>query len=214
VSLPDGSTATVRVFSLPLSHVSVAIRDVGMSTDLEAARSASNASLVVNGGFYSTTNEPEGVALTDGRSLSAFSRGLGGGVVAVTRGAARMLDAETFAPRQLAGAGFAIQCRPRLVVDGRANVRTDDGRRADRTALCLRDHGHTLDVVVARTDDPLGGGGPTLYAFARALQARGCTDALNLDGGPSTGAAWVDAGGVHALPPRMPVRHAVTFVLR
>ena len=93
------------------------------------------------------------------------------------------------------------------------NIRSDDGNRADRTALCLRDGGRTLDVVVARTNDAAGRDGPTLYRFARALARRGCQQALNLDGGPSTGVAWRDGEQVRFLPPRSPVRHAVAIWL-
>lgn len=209
LALPDGGHYTLSIFRFALAHTHVGIRDLGMSTDLESARASAQASLAINAGFFSLTNEPEGVAISDRRQLSAYSHGLGGGVVAITRGVARLLDGETLVPRALAGASFAVQCRPRLVLARTPNVHSDDGHRADRTALCLRDGGRTLDVIVARTDDPLGSAGPTLYAFSRELVARGCENALNLDGGPSTGAAWLAPDGAHALPPRMPVRQAI-----
>jgi len=53
--------------------------------------------------------------------------------------------------------------------------------------------------------------GPSLFALAGYLARAGCESALNLDGGPSTGVAWREDGGVRLLPPRAPVRHAVVI---
>jgi len=53
------------------------------------------------------------------------------------------------------------------------------------------------------------GNGPTLALLADMLVSRGCEGALNLDGGPSTGIAWRQDGGVQVLAPRGPLRHAV-----
>lgn len=95
---------------------------------------------------------------------------------------------------------------------GKAHVLRDDGRAAERTALCLRDGGRVLKVIVARGDS--AGRGPTLSRFSDMLASRGCEEALNLDGGPSTGAAWRAHGEVHELEPRGPLRHAVAFTVR
>jgi hypothetical protein len=105
------------------------------------------------------------------------------------------------------GTDFALQARPRLVVDGGSNIRRDDGQAAERTALCLREQGRALEVIVARGEAAWKG--PALALLADMLVSRGCEGALNLDGGPSTGAAWRQGGQVHALAPRGPIRHAV-----
>ena len=130
--------------------------------------------------------------------MSAMSLELGGGVVTVARGHAQLFAVEDYvAP---SGIDFAVQCRPRLVVGSAQHVKQDDGREAERTALCLRDAGSTLEVVIARGAAP--GAGPTLSAWSALLAARGCEGALNLDGGPSTGAAWREGGAIKTLPPR------------
>jgi hypothetical protein len=85
----------------------------------------------------------------------------------------------------------------------------DNGQIAERTALCARDGGRELEVIVARGEHP--GRGPTLALLADMLVSRGCTSALNLDGGPSTGAAWRDASGTHTLAPRGSIRHAIAI---
>jgi hypothetical protein len=198
-----GESFTTERWSFPLDAFDVALEDVHGTTDLAGALGASRAVLVINAGFFGQNGEPLGLAVTGDRVLSRFSLPLSGGVLAIADGRATMIAAESFD-----GGGstsFAIQCRPRLVVGGRANVKSDDGQRAERTALCTRDDGRTLEVVLARSTT----GGPSLFALARHLADDGCENALNLDGGPSTGAAWLEAGVVREERPRGPVRHAV-----
>ena len=195
----------VLAFRVVLSRATVTIVDVGMSRGLDAVLSRTGASLAVNGGFFTPDTLPEGLAVSGGRELSAKSLELGGGVVTVARGRARLFAVEDYAPPE--GLDSAVQCRPRLVVSGVQHVKKDDGRGAERTALCLREGGSVLEVVVAR--GPEGGRGPTLSAWAGLLVARGCEEALNLDGGPSTGVAWREGGAIQAVAPRAGVRHAI-----
>jgi uncharacterized protein YigE (DUF2233 family) len=134
---------------------------------------------------------------------------MSGGVFSIDEDRASLVatedaDGGAFAPR------FAVQCRPRLVVDSRVNIKGDDGKRAARTALCARESGTVVDVVVAR-DRADRTYGPSLFALAQHLAAAGCESALNLDGGPSTGIAWRDASGAHAERPAAGVRHALVW---
>ena len=128
-------------------------------------------------------------------------------------GRAHLEATETFDPRT--PATFAVQCRPRLVVDSRPNISRDDGQHTDRTALCIRDEGATIDVIVA-TPGP-STPGPSLYALSHYLTTEHpCTQELNLDGGPSTGFAARAAGASDAstptvLWPRGALRYAIAF---
>jgi len=193
------------VFDVPLAGAQLRVRDVGMSRDLAHVLAESGASLVVNGGFFDPAERPEGLVISAGATLSPRSDTLGGGVVALVDGRASLAAAEGFvaAPRT----DFAIQARPRLVVDGKSGIARDDGRAAERTAICVREQGRALEVIVARGEAP--GRGPTLALLADMLVSRGCEGALNLDGGPSTGVAWREHGEVRGLAPRGPVRHAI-----
>lgn len=195
-------------FTVPLAAARLSIGDVEDGPSLDATRSAQGASLVINAGFFDHAFLPEGLVVSEGVIRSPLRVELSGGVVAVGGGRARLFPAESYVhdPR----AEFAIQCRPRLVVDGHNNLASDTGRRAARTALCLRDEGRTLELIVVPAEQD---GGPTLYELAEALIAEGCHDALNLDGGPSTGAFWNDPGGRGAIPPRGPVRQGILVFL-
>lgn len=164
--------------------------------------------LVINGGFFDTEGEPEGLLVIDSETQHPYRRGLGGGIFALDAERGVQLDGETFdeaAPRP-PGVRFAIQARPRLVVASRNNIRSDNGRRAARTALCLRDAGRTLEVWVAfDTGEEVSG--PTLFELGAHMAAEGCDEALNLDGGPST--AFADEDETRS--PRGPLREALLF---
>jgi hypothetical protein len=141
-----------------------------------------------------------------------MAKALSGGVLTSDGTSATLFPAEDFALPQ--GNRFAIQCRPRLVVDRAVNVKSDDGKRAERTALCVRDAGRTVNVVIVKGSDDGESIGPSLFALARHLADAGCESALNLDGGPSTGIAWREGDRVNLLPPQRPVRHVVAFRAR
>lgn len=207
----DGRRHLARSWTFPLGQTDLRIEDAAMTRELGVILERANAALVINGGFFDPDGRPLGLAVSGGVTLSALSRSMGGGVLTSDGTRARLWEAETF--ELPASTRFAIQCRPRLVIGGRANVRSDDGRRAERTALCLRDHGKTLEVflVGSEKDEPTG---PSLFALGRYLASVGCEDALNLDGGSSTGAAWREDGGTRTWTPRARVRHAVTFTPR
>ncbi len=167
------------------------------------ARDAPNAFVAINGGFFDSRGEPLGLLVSNGKTLSALDRELSGGVLWIRDGVAHLDAAEDY---EEADVEFAIQCSPRLVVDGVVNIQSDDGRRAARTAICLRDKGRELELV-SRPAGP--NEGPTLFELARELEEQGCEHALNLDGGPSAG--WAEPPGPGAIirEPRAAIRHAI-----
>jgi len=204
-----GESFSLERWSFSLGAVGVSIEDLHLKGDLTAPLSANAAAiLAVNGGFFGPAGEPIGLAVSNGTTLAPFAPQLSGGVLVIDGGRASVLETERFDPST--HESFAIQCRPRLVVRGAANVKRDDGQRAERTALCVRDGGATLEVLLARSSE----GGPSLFALAQVLAREGCDDALNLDGGPSTGAAWRDESEVHLARPRGPIRLAIVVTRR
>jgi hypothetical protein len=199
------STHIERRASFSTSAVRLTIEEVHMHTGFEEVLARQDAALVVNGGFFDPSMQPLGLAVSEGRTMSPYSRGMSGGVLWAKDGTLHLTATEDY---DAGAVDFAIQCRPRLVVASRVNIHGDDGRRARRTAICVRDGGRRIEVVIAgegRADV-----GPTLLELAGELVAEGCEEALNLDGGPSTGwASRLSDGGVDVVPPRGPVRHVV-----
>jgi Phosphodiester glycosidase len=223
-TITDDDAFRLLVFPVRVAGARFRVVDLGMTRDLARTLAETGASLVVNGGFFDGAERPEGLVISEGALLSPWSAALGGGVVTIAGGRATLAPAEgsegarglgpLAAPSSKGfvappGADLAIQARPRLVVDGGSNIARDDGRTAERTALCVHDQGRALEVIVARGEAP--GAGPTLALLAEMLASRGCEGALNLDGGPSTGVAWTQGGEVRTLAPRGPVRHAIAI---
>ncbi|HVH47819.1 MAG TPA: phosphodiester glycosidase family protein, partial [Labilithrix sp.] len=147
----DGRRYEARVWSFGLERHELRIEDAGMTTALDEVLARTGAELVVNGGFFDPEGKPVGLAISNGAVLSRLGKNLSGGVLTSDGAHAELFPAESFALPD--GGSFAIQCRPRLVVDHSANVKSDDGKRAERTALCIRDLGRTVDVVVVRGSD-------------------------------------------------------------
>jgi uncharacterized protein YigE (DUF2233 family) len=205
----DARRYEVRTWSFPIERYDLAIEDVGMTTALDAVLRRTNGEVAVNAGFFDREGKALGLAISEGAKLAPFAKSLSGGVLTIDAERARLFPTEKLELPE--GTRFAIQCRPRLVVDGAPNVKRDDGKRSERTALCLRDGGKTIDVFVVRAKDTADEAGPSLFALGGFLSRRGCEGALNLDGGPSTGVAWREGEDVRSQGPRGPIRHAIVF---
>ena len=206
-----GASYRLHRWSVPLAGVELDLTYVPRFASVDRALRAAHGLLVVNAGFFHRDGAPVGLTVAHGRQITPFDPRLVGGVLTVAGGRAELHATETFARAQ--GIDFALQSKPRLVVDRAINT-ADDRFHADRTAVCLRDGGRAMDLYVARSDHRAGRGGPTLRALARTLAALGCHQALNLDGGPSTSAAWRDGARVRVLAPRDPIRQVIVVRAR
>jgi uncharacterized protein YigE (DUF2233 family) len=211
--LPAHVTWVQRHFSA--SNVRIVIRDVHMGRDFENYLRDGQAMLVQNAGFFDEQGRPLGLAMSDGKILSRPSPNHGG-VFAFDQKAAMFASEDYVLPQK--PSGFAVQCLPRLVVLGEVNgAIKNDGKRAERSGICSNAEGDPI-FFVARTRD--GTDGLTLREFAELARERGCHNALNLDGGPSTGIAFRGDDAhpegmretIHA--PRGLVRHVLAVVRR
>ncbi|HEX6240413.1 MAG TPA: phosphodiester glycosidase family protein [Polyangiales bacterium] len=170
--------APVHHFTIPLADTQLAYVDLSYQTPLIDALHERD--LVLNGGYWGYRGQErviEGLLVVNDRLLAPKHKR--GGVLEVRHGIARMVRGEDFtlAPDTT----LALQCHPRLVDDGKLVPKLESQRRAARTALCVTDERSRLDAYV--TESPI-----TLPELALFLVERGCHEALNLDGGPSTAA--------------------------
>lgn len=166
---------------------------------------------VVNGGYFEADFRPSTWLKSNGAELAPKSDTSRGGVLAMGP-TGPYLGA-------FSGLGFepqlAIQSHPLIVEpEGQPGIHRDDGRRAARTVACLK--GSNLHFIVISAPR---GEGPTLFessALLRELPPRGfgCSRALNLDGGPSSG-VWFGPGvPARQREPVAPVAYAVAIVPR
>lgn len=205
----QGESYQIYAFDIPLKQYRIAAIDLAMSKNLRSALDRKGSVLVVNAGYFDKNNNPEGLVVSEGKSLSEFKPGLVGGVLTITGQLAQLHDSVGFNPTpQL---DFAIQCKPRLIVDSKTNIKTDDKKAAARTAVCLKKGGSSLEFFVTQDTTSSPAVGPSLATLADILLARDCEQALNLDGGPSTGAFWQEEGTTKGFAPQANIRQALVI---
>jgi Phosphodiester glycosidase len=203
----SSEAGTLHRFRIPLSRARFSYVDLGYARPVTDALDGH--ALVLNGGYWAYRGEARVIQglLSVGGKPYAPRAGSAGAVVWVDGEGAHM--AKTGEEPDVTGAELAIQCSPRLVIDGRVVAKLDPLHHAPRTALCIGADSAYLDVLL--TAD---GVRPTLEVLARALVAAGCVHALNLDGGPSTGAALARAGEPLRVGLGAPVPYAIAVDAR
>lgn len=204
----DGERFVVDTFTFDLARVSLRIADVGATREIDKTLKGPEDVLAVNAGFFDDHDAPVGLSRSAKVELSPFAPKLSGGVLEIDHGNASLFETETYDPKR--APELAVQCRPRLVVDGKPNVRSDDKKRAERTAVCIHPGGKRISFSIATNAER----GPSLFALGHYLAEKGCRDALALDGGPSTGAVYEGPGGRVELPLRGPIRQAIVVTRR
>jgi hypothetical protein len=154
--------------------------------------------IATNASFFDTEDRAMGLTSGAGRAVTKWS------ALVIDHGQARVVGPDALTKERK---NVVVQGTPRLVVGGRVEHLKEQVAR--RTAVCT--DGKKLTLVVT--------GAIEFNAFARFLAApletggAGCTDALNLDGGPSTQLV-VRAGGLTLDEPGQPVPNALALIPR
>jgi hypothetical protein len=181
----------IHRFRIRVADVRADVADLGFQRPV--ADSLGPFALAINGGYWEWhrgSRRMIGLVISQGKQLSPLRKKLDGGLLVVEPSRARIVRSRG---AQLgADVQVAVQCRPRLVEAGKPVPELNATARATRTAVCVRDRCATLDVLLT---DPRQLG-PSLAGLAGFLAADGCSDALNLDGGPSTAAGFRQPSGL------------------
>jgi hypothetical protein len=177
---------TLHRFRIPLAKARLSFVDLHYQTAL--INKLGDHRLIINGGYWAyqgSAKKIQGLLVVNSTPLAPRANNLNGGVLEIRASKGRLLPSDQ--PLETTDATLAIQCSPRLVDQGRVIPKLESARLAARTALCLRDQGTTLDAYLTHDDTRT-----TLAELGSFLVAEGCESALNLDGGPSTAAAFRD----------------------
>jgi hypothetical protein len=189
LAIHERRAARIHRFRLSVERLHAEVIDLRYTTPL--ADALGDGDLIVNGGFWGWHKAQRrvlGLLASRGRLISPLRAALDGGVLLVHAGQASIVPSRRFNEPQ--GVDLAVQCRPRLLQAGKIIPDLNAEGRAARTAVCVRESGRTLDVYVTQPEDT----GPSLQELGLWLATQGCEHALNLDGGPSTAAAFRDNG--------------------
>jgi uncharacterized protein YigE (DUF2233 family) len=156
-----------------------------------------------NGGFFNQKPfDPVGLMIASGVRAGTFDPlSWMKGLVVVRDGELRLEEAATFTASP--AVSHALQTGPWLVRGGVAEKHADH-RGALRTFICRDGNGRWAIGTSARCSL---GDLPALLTSPEVASLIAIKDALNLDGGPSTG-LWVnEPGQPYSLPERWPVRN-------
>jgi hypothetical protein len=166
---------------------------------------------VVNGGYFESDFRPSTWLKQDGVELARKTDTSKGGLLALGKADVYLgnFAGLTFEP------ALAVQSHPLIVEpEGKSGIHRDDGRRAARTVACLK--GSALHFIVISAPR---GEGPTLFESAALLRESaprgfGCTRALNLDGGPSSGVWFGPDVPARQREPAAPVAYGIAILPR
>ncbi|HET9955261.1 MAG TPA: phosphodiester glycosidase family protein [Polyangiaceae bacterium] len=167
--------------------------------------------VAVNAGYFERDGSPSGLLASSARRYGLLDRRGGSGIVIVSAERAQLVPFEGFPSNSFRGE-LAVQSGPRLIEpNGSLGMRSDDGQRAPRTVLCVMHQGRSLALVLLWSrEEPARG--PGLMTVARLLTGpsprgseRWCEQALNLDGGPSTGIVYSRAFTRRVTPEHLPL---------
>lgn len=146
--------------------------------DAEGFRTVAGALAAINAGYFDPQWRPLGLLVSDGKQLSRLRR-VDHGVFSIAAGRVALDHARQYQPP--ADLEFAIECGPRLVVDG-APLHFKPG--ADRRVALGKSASGA--VVIAASDGVLSlAEWAALLAAPESAGGAGLADALNLDGGSS-----------------------------
>lgn len=148
---------------------------------------ATGALVVVNGGFFTESNEATGLIIVDGQTSGVSYEGFGG-MLAITEASPRLLwlAQQPYDPDEILLAG--LQSFPMLVIPGgQVGYAEENGLLARRTVIAQDSNGRILFLLAST-------GTFTLHELSHYLVKSDLEidAALNLDGGASTGLLLAD----------------------
>jgi uncharacterized protein YigE (DUF2233 family) len=161
--------------------------------NLQEISKKTNATIAVNGGFFTEDFKPTGLLISQNQILHPLSQAeLLNGIFAIGNdNTPRLLtQSDPIEPTEYA---FAIQCGPVLInQNGEITISKDTGKIASRTAIGIDKDNNIVIILLKQsllnTDNTI-----SLYEFAHLMKEHSqlkhlqLHSVLNLDGGPSTG---------------------------
>lgn len=212
---PD-SDALSYVYALRIDPTAVTIQihyDQAEPHSIEEWQAITGASILINGGFFGSSNNPVGRIVIDGQLLGTpldyGDESIGvPGLFAISNGKAELyaLGRASYNPR---GLRFdqAVESYPMLLLPGgQPTITRDTGHRARRTIIALDEQGQ---IIVLLSDIPLF----SLFELSGWLASSGIgfDSVLNLDGGRSSGIAVSLPGESKTISALVPLPIVIAF---
>lgn len=183
---PDEDTVVILRFNLNSVHIKVGYQPsqpMGLSDWLQQE----HAFAAINGGYFDNQHKATALIITNGQSYGTSYTGFGGMLSVDAQGSVQLrslrqqpYDSNTEQLQQ------ATQSSPMLMIDGKRTQFNADAANQARSVVAMDKQGRLLFIVVPNTN---GNGGFALDELADLLASSDLSlqNALNLDGGASTG---------------------------
>lgn len=155
----------------------ITAKNLGMvNADARTMAKRSGALLAINGGFFSPEFDPLGLLVSNGRELNKMKKISWWHVFKTENGVPSVIARDEY--NASPNVEMAIEAGPRVLIGGIPAPKLKPSP-AERTVIGRDKNGRIVIAVTERLS-------LTLMELAKYLEADGCTDILNLDGGSST----------------------------
>jgi len=208
------STGAIHAFKIDLKHYRLSLvlgkEYEGQFASAQNLTLASKGLLGINGGFFSPDMQSLGLRISDGEQLARLKQTPWWGIFMINNGVAKIVSMDHYHPDE--GIDFAVQCGPRLLVDGQIPNKLRPGI-SNRSVLAIRRDGQ---VIIAATQNAYLSTEEMAQVLQRSEEKAGlaCWQALNLDGGSSTQLYAKINQFQLSLPSFMPVADVVVVLPR
>ena len=194
-TLPSGDAVVMVRINIDKANLRVVdVRnEEGVGQEADRVAEKGNHVLAANAGFFDIDRTPMGLLISDGVEIQGI-REVDWGVFFLDEDGAHIVHTKEYAPTK--AVLQAIQTGPRLVVGGKPTKLKAQSARRTAIGICPGNH-----VLLLVAPSPL-----EATSLAQAFVDHHCSDALNLDGGPSTqltlgdGQRWEHIEGGTAVP--------------
>ena len=173
-------TVTIVRLNLKRVHISIGYQPT-TPLSMNAWMKKTGALAMINGGYFDATNKPEGLLVSDGQATGTSYSGFGGMLSVDAQGnvSLRSLRNQPYNGEQLQQ---ATQSSPMLVIDGQRTQFTADSQFQRRSVVATDKQGNLLLIASPAEEFTLDEMADLLANSDLSIQ-----NALNLDGGSSTG---------------------------
>jgi hypothetical protein len=185
----EGLSDTVSIVRLNLRYVKLQVAyQPDQPLSMEDWMKKEQATALINGGYFDGQDNATALVIANSQVFGTSYDGFGGMLDVDARGhvQVRSLREQPYTPGE--GLTQATQCTPMLLLNGKRTRFTADSKTSPRSVVAMDRQGRLLFIVSPGADLTLDD-----LATLLASSDLGLVNALNLDGGSSTG-LYVNAG--------------------
>ncbi len=185
----DGASDTVSIVRFNLRYVKLSVAyQSDQPLSMEDWMQKEHATALINGGYFDGQDNATALVISNGQAFGTSYDGFGGMLDVDAQGhvQVRSLREQPYAPSE--GLTQATQCTPMLLLNGKRTQFNADNKASPRSVVAMDKQGRLLFIVSPGAEFTLDD-----LAALLAKSDLGLVNALNLDGGSSTG-LYLNAG--------------------